>query len=388
MIQESKQIIEILKLDILKIIFSSPYKRDENLKKCVAMPKIVSGKSVFQFETFKGNQAFHENVSFETLFDAVLERFENTFSQMQIFTKEYIYSLKLSKKGKLLQTRCKNQEYTENISNLSHNKKKNYIIDVENAPQVLVDLGIITNDGKIINSMYDKFKQICRFCEMIDDVVSKDEREEYNIVDFGCGKSYLTFVVYHYFTKIKGKKVNITGLDLKKDVIEKCNSLSKKYGCENLTFLCMDVKDYVPKNKVDMVIALHACDIATDYALYSAYKWNSDYIFSVPCCQHEMNKNIKNNTNSMFCDYGLIKERFCALATDTIRAKLLESVGFSVDILEFVSPEFSPKNTLIRARHSGKINFGKKKKALSQIKDFENMFECKITLQKLLYPEE
>lgn len=388
MIQESKQIIEILNLDILKIIFSSPYKKDENLKKCIVKPLIVSGKNVFQFETFKANQAFHVNVSPEDFCNAVLERFENSFCQMQVFTKEYIYSLKLSKKGKLLQTRCKNQEYSENTPDLSHNKKKNYIIDVENAPQVLVDLGIITNDGKIKNGMFDKFKQICRFCEMIDDVVSKDEREEYNIVDFGCGKSYLTFVVYHYFTKIRGKKVNITGLDLKKDVIEKCNSLSKKYGCENLEFLCMDVKDYVPKNKVHMVIALHACDIATDYALYSAYKWNSDYIFSVPCCQHEMNKNIKNNSNSMFCDYGLIKERFCALATDTIRAKLLESVGFGVDILEFVSPEFSPKNTLIRAKRSSKINFGKKKAALSQIQEFEKMFDCKITLQKLLYPEE
>ena len=185
-------------------------------------------------------------------------------------------------------------------------------------------------------------------------------------------------------TEIAHKKVNIVGLDLKEKVIDDCNMLAKKYGYENLRFLCMDIKDYLPEVRPDMVIALHACDVATDYALYNAYRWQADYIFSVPCCQHEMNSKVKTENFSILCDYGLLKERFSALATDALRAKLLEYCGYSVDVLEFIDVEHSPKNVLIRAKRTTKINDKKKSIIIKGINTFSEEFCANLTFEKLI----
>ena len=349
-----KLVQEISKLNIIKGIFSVPYSKDFELVKASLRP-VTDG---YQIESFSKTQAFHENVKSTDLCTKICFLLENSFRQTEIFTDEYVYGIKISSKGKVLHNRRKNNEVTRQV--LSHNREKNHIIDLDNAPPVLVDIGVIGKDGKIISSRYDKYKQICRFVEFIDDVVKNDPRDEYNIIDFGCGKSYLTFICYHYMTEIAHKKVNIVGLDLKKKVIEDCNLLAKKYGYGNLTFLCMDIKDYLPKVRPDMVIALHACDVATDYALYNAYRWQADYIFSVPCCQHEMNGKVKSENFGLLCDYGLLKERFSALATDALRGKYLEYCGYNVDVLEFIDIEHSPKNVLIRARRTTRINDKKK----------------------------
>ncbi len=376
---ELKQLVsEIAKLNILKAVFSVPFSKDCEFQKCIVRPM---GER-FQFESFTKTQAFHENIEASALSDKVCSLLSDSFRQAEIFTVEYVYGIKISSKGKVLHNRRKNNDVK--AENTSHNREKNHIIDLDNAPPVLVDIGVIGKDGKIINSKFDKYKQICRFVEFIDDVVKKDPREEYNIIDFGCGKSYLTFICYHYMTQIAKKKVSIVGLDLKKKVIEDCNALAKKYGYDNLSFLCMDIKDYLPADRPDMVIALHACDVATDYAIYNAYRWQADYIFSVPCCQHEMNGRVKSDNFSLLCDYGLIKERFSALATDALRGKYLEFCGYNVDILEFIDVEHSPKNILIRAKRTTKINDKRRNLIKNKIDTFTREFNAQLYFERLV----
>lgn len=370
---------EISKLNIVKATFSVPYEKDAQIIKC----HLRQMGDKYQFESFSKTQAFHENIAENDLSDKICTFLNGAFRQAEIFTDSYIYGIKISLKGKILHNRRKNNE--ANVGALKHNREKNHIIDLDNAPPVFFDIGIIGRDGSIVNSKYDKYKQICRFVEFIDDVVKKDNREEYNIVDFGCGKSYLTFICYYYMTEIAHKKVNIVGLDLKEKVIEDCNILAKKYGYDNLKFLCMDIKDYLPETRPDMVIALHACDTATDYAIYNAYRWQTDYIFSVPCCQHELNSKVKSENYGILCDFGLLKERFSALATDALRSKYLEYCGYSVDVLEFIDIENSPKNVLIRARRTTKINYKKKNVIKAVIDTFTSEFNAELCFEKLIF---
>jgi len=168
------------------------------------------------------------------------------------------------------------------------------------------------------------------------------------ILDFGCGKSYLTFAMYHYLKELKAYPVRIIGLDLKADVIAHCNELAQKYGYSGLQFLVGDIAQYEGVDAVDMVVTLHACDTATDYALDKAVKWGAKVILSVPCCQHELNQQIENELLQPVLKYGLIKERMAALLTDALRAEILESKGYQVQILEFIDMEHTPKNILIR----------------------------------------
>ncbi len=354
-----KEFLEILSKilkDNPKSITLSNTKHAETKYKKTKIRQISA--DTYQFESFSDKQAFHENVPIEALTDKIIEYFNNYYRQLDAQCETKNYSLKLSKKGKLLFSSSKKcgSDASETNSVVSHNREKNYILKNGEYVPALFELGVMTADGKVKNQSYDKFKQINRFAELIDDIVRHDGREEYNIIDFGCGKSYLTFILYHYMTKIAGKKVNIVGLDLKKDVIEKCNSVAKKYGYENLHFFCGDIKDYNTSFTPDMVITLHACDTATDYALYNACRWGADYILSVPCCQHEINLSTKQDKNNLFNSYGIIKERYCALATDAIRGKLLEGYGYDVNILEFIDIVHSPKNLLIRAKRTGKKN--------------------------------
>ena len=325
---------------IIKIIMSKP-KSDAQYKKIIVS---ATDKGYFT-EQFTEKQVFHKNMQKSELLQ-YLQETALDYLQINAWTADTEHIILISKKGKVS---YKRKLSLNDAVKTNHNRKKNYIIEEgENVPP-LVDMGIFTADGKVVRSMYDKFRQINRFLELINDELKNKNYQELNIIDFGCGKSYLTFVLYYYLTEIMKIKANIVGLDLKADVIENCNKAAQKYGYSGLTFQLGDINGYKCDKKPDMVVTLHACDTATDYALYNAIQWGADLIFSVPCCQHELAAQMTSDTLSLLTRYGIIKERTASLMTDAIRANLLWYSGYNTQLLEFVDMSHTPKNILIRA---------------------------------------
>lgn len=267
----------------------------------------------------------------------------------------------------------------------ANNRKKEYILNEGDYIPAMFDLGIFTKDANVVAGMYDKFKQINRFVETVDDLLKNfDTNSSLTLLDFGCGKSYLTFIIYHYLTNIRHIQAKIIGYDLKTDVVEQCNVLARKYGYENLHFVVADVsKDVLYNEKIDVVVSLHACDTATDYALNFAIKHQVPYIFSVPCCQHEVNSDISQGDGDIdvLLKYGIVKERVSALLTDTIRAMLLEDAGYKVDVMEFVDFSHSPKNIMLRCVKKGRS----KPHNASKIRALMEKYHFNQTLYRLLY---
>ena len=375
-----KAIKEIAAQEIIKIVISNKMNKDVEYNKINFALKEKGNKEYYQIEKFTDKQVFHENIEKDQLEDKMLE-FISSYKQLSAWSSTNNFDLKISKKGKVFLGKKKSDN--SNLINKSHNKEKNYILKEGMIIQPLIDLGVFTKEGKVVKSKYDKYKQINRFVEIIDDEIKKNDQKELTILDFGCGKSYLTFVLYYYFVEIKKINVKMIGLDLKKDVIKKCNEIAERYGYENLHFELGDINGFKYNNKVDMVITLHACDTATDYALYNAIKWNSKMIFSVPCCQHEFNHQMKAESLSILTKYGIVQERVAALMTDAARANLLEVVGYKTQLLEFIDISHSPKNILIRAS-KGNVNKDKKDKSLREVNDLMNQFNFSPTLYNLL----
>ena len=372
---------EITADDIIKIVVSNKLNKDVEYNKITFLLKDNTKKQYYQIEKYTDKQVFHENINKEEIESKLLEMVANNYKQLSAWSETTTYDLKISKKGKIFLGKKKGDN--AKLANKSHNREKNYILKEGMIIQPLIDLGVFTKEGKVVNSKYDKYKQINRFIEMVDDEIKKTDQEELTILDFGCGKSYLTFVLYYYFVEIKKIKVNMIGLDLKADVIKKCNEIAKKYNYENLKFELGDINGYKYTNNVDMVITLHACDTATDYALYNAIKWNAKMIFSVPCCQHEFNAQMESDNLSLLTKYGIVKERVAALMTDAVRANLLEAVGYKTQLLEFIDISHSPKNILIRASKS-KVSKEKKEKSLLEVDNLIKEFNFNPTLYKLL----
>ena len=359
---------------IIKIIMSKP-KSDAQYKKIIVS---ATDKGYFT-EQFTEKQVFHKNMQKSELLQ-YLQETALDYLQINAWTADTEHIILISKKGKVSYKR-KLSLYDAVKTN--HNRKKNYIIDEgENVPP-LVDMGIFTADGKVVRSMYDKFRQINRFLELINDELKNKNYQELNIIDFGCGKSYLTFVLYYYLTEIMKIKANIVGLDLKADVIENCNKAAQKYGYSGLTFQLGDINGYKCEKKPDMVVTLHACDTATDYALYNAIQWGADLIFSVPCCQHELAAQMTSDTLSLLTRYGIIKERTASLMTDAIRANLLWYSGYNTQLLEFVDMSHTPKNILIRAVKS-QIPQKTREKYLVEAENVISEFGFSPTLYNLL----
>ena len=336
---------ELIGLSPVKIIISNAITKTQEIKKI----QIEKKEKYYQIAEFTEKQVFHKNVDEKELERVCVASLNENFLQLNAWAVSSETQIKLTRKRKVLfdVKKADNKKMAEEVK--TNNRKKNYILEEGSVIEPLVDMGIFNKEGKIVNSMYDKYKQINRFIEIIDDELKKKIITHLNIIDFGCGKSYLTFIVYYYLTAIKKIKVNMIGLDLKEDVIKKCNKAAEKYGYENLSFELGDINGYNAPFKVDMVITLHACDMATDFALYNAVNWGANYIFSVPCCQHELNSQIKSEKFSLMTKYGIIKERFSALVTDAIRGNILEYMGYNVNLLEFVDLSHTPKNILIRA---------------------------------------
>ena len=385
-----KLLNDVLNIEFVQAILSNPRKKDGVLKIKVR-PVEMRGKRIYQLESFTKTQAFHENLETEQAAERILSYMEE-FRQMQLDSGNMEYTVLVSKKGKV--TIQKHQaKGGKKQADLSHNRSKKYILKEGIPVPFLQDLGVMTQDGKIVRTKFDKFRQINRFLEFIEDILPRlDQKREVTILDFGCGKSYLTFAMYYYLHELQNYDVRIIGLDLKKEVIRHCSELAVKYGYEKLTFLEGDIADYDGVDEVDMVVTLHACDTATDHALAKAVGWNAKVILSVPCCQHELNGQMRNDILAPVMKYGLLKERFAALVTDGLRAQYLESVGYETQILEFIDMEHTPKNILIRAVNPVREKNGEKEpakraeteKCVRQIRDCEAFLHVEPTLGALL----
>lgn len=376
-----KTLDEVFEKEVIKIVISNKVKKDEKYNKVNISLKENNKNKFYQIEKFTDKQVFHENIKIDEINEKVYEIIDGKYKQMTVWSSSETFDLKISKKGKIFLGKKKNDN--SKIITKGHNKEKNYILKEGMIIEPLIDLGVFTKEGKVVNSKYDKYKQINRFIEIIDDEIKKNDYKELTILDFGCGKSYLTFVLYYYFVKIKNINVKMIGLDLKEDVIKKCNEIAKRYNYDNLHFELGDINGFKYNNKVDMVITLHACDTATDYALYNAIKWNSKMIFSVPCCQHEFNAQMKAEELSILTKYGIVQERVAALMTDSVRANLLECAGYKTQLLEFIDIAHSPKNILIRASKAN-ISKEKKEKSLVEVQNLMNTFSFEPTLYNLL----
>ena len=445
---------------LYRITISGP-RGDSEVSKVRIRPVEIKGKLLFQCQETVGAKEFHKNMTKDDVITQISDWMNGTFKQMQLEADTCTASVLVSKKGTMTIKKKPHMKGTGKPVNLAHNRKKRYILEEGIPVPFLQDLGVMTKEGKIVRTRYDKFRQINRFLEFIEDILPQlpSDREitildfgcgksyltfamyyyfrelkkldvniigldlkedviaicnglaekygyeklhfyqgdiasdilpqlpsdrEITILDFGCGKSYLTFAMYYYFRELKKLDVNIIGLDLKEDVIAICNGLAEKYGYEKLHFYQGDIASYTGRDEVDMVVTLHACDTATDYALEKAVKWNAKVILSVPCCQHELNRQIANKELYPIMDYGILKERMAALLTDGIRAKLLENAGYETQILEFIDMEHTPKNLLIRAvkRQEGS------KKLPEELKACMEVYHVKPTLADLLTEKE
>ncbi len=404
--EELRKVLEdTLNGGLYQVVISNAREKDK-ASKVKIRPVMIKEQLLFQETVYRGAQVFHGN------YDDVeaMERIENylyeDFKQCEIEHTNGKVIILVSKKRKMTikkklatnvgehgKTSAKQAQKT--IS-MAHNRVKNYILKEGTPVPFLIDLGVQSADGKIVHAKYDKYRQINRFLEFIEDILpALPADEEIHILDFGCGKSYLTFAIYYYLHELKGMDVRITGLDLKTDVINKCNRLSEQYGYQKLHFIQGDIAEYRDVEKVDMVVTLHACDTATDYALHKALLWDAKVILSVPCCQHEVNRQIASDILQPVLQYGIIKERMAALITDALRADLLRAKGYETDLLEFIDMEHTPKNILIRAvkkpgtdkamRQEDKAVQQEEMDKITRVTDF---LHIETTLQKLLLASE
>ena len=371
---------------LIRVILSNPSSKDGVIKIC-ARPMLKNKSLLFQIEEYTKTQVFHKNLTAGDAGSYLTGKLSSdtssqtaSFKNALVETQSFTANVLVSKKGTITIKKKMNTSAKQPKISLSHNRKKKYTLEEGIPVPFLIDLGVMTQNGNIINAHYDKFRQINRFLEYIEDILpSLPTGRELRILDFGCGKSYLTFAIYYYLKVLKGYPVRITGLDLKEDVIRHCNELAVKYGYDKLEFLCGDIAYYDGCSQVDMVVTLHACDTATDYALAKAVGWGAKVILSVPCCQHELNKQMKNDLLSPVLHYGILKERMAALITDGLRAQILEANGYRTQILEFIDMAHTPKNLLIRAVYNGHCADNK-----DQINELLAAFDINPTLYRLL----
>ena len=364
---------------LIKIVFSDRKSGDFN--KVIIKPIILKSAKNIQIESFKDNKTFHKNIDL------------NNLQELEDNLKEYIENFKqilLQIEGSDISFIRKKENFSrkEKDSNLiktsnEHNKKKQYILNEGDKIDFLIELGLMSVEGKILKSSFNKFKQINKYLEFIDDVIEELKAKKLitnhiNVLDFGCGKSYLTFALYYYLKNYrKDLTFSIVGLDLKKDVIEFCNKLAKKLNYENLEFLNGNIKDYDKSKEVDLVFSLHACNNATDYSLEKALSLDAKAILAVPCCHHEFFEKIQKNKNSEFyntlkimADNGVVLDKFATLATDSFRSLSLELCGYKTKMIEFIDMEHTPKNILIKAIKSKSSNLKEKLVEYNKLKEF------------------
>lgn len=375
-----------------RMIFSNPRSREHFIKLSVR-PISLRGALYFQIEEFTEKQAFQKNLLKEEALSYLLGQLESLYRNAEAAAAEQSLIILISKKGtvtiKEKRRSVQGKKQTEAVKLSAapavlplHNRTKKYLLPEGTPVPFLVDLGVMTADGRVVKARYDKFRQINRFLEFIEDILPRLDKGNVNtIIDFGCGKSYLTFAMYYYLKEIKGYPIRVIGLDLKKDVIALCSRLAQKFGFTELQFLHGDIAGFEGVQRVDMVVTLHACDTATDYAMAKAVRWGAKVILSVPCCQHELNKQIQHDLLAPVLQYGLLRERMSALLTDGIRAQLLEAVGYRTQVLEFIDMEHTPKNIMVRAVYQGT------KKDSAEVRELISALHAEPTLYQLFREE-
>lgn len=380
---------EIREDGLQSAVLSAPVKGSE-LEKVQIRPVVIKERELWQIAEYRNHQVFHSNCRIEDVMEKLSGWVGTPFKQVQLETVHFRGIILVGKKGTVTaKKKRKTDEKTDrNIGTEGqrlHDRTKNYILKEGSPIDFLVELSVMTKDGKVIKSRYDKFRQINRYLEFIADVIpALPEGRELRIVDFGCGKSYLTFAMYYYLHELLGRKVAITGLDLKEEVIKNCQALAERLGYEKLHFEIGDIAGYKTSSDIDMVVSLHACDTATDYALAQAAEWKASVILAVPCCQHEVNRQIKCTQLEAVLKYGILRERMSALITDGMRAQLLKEQGYEVQVLEFIDMEHTPKNILIRAVRRKGMRPAAADKGSEQLAEFLGLHT---TLQKLLHQE-
>lgn len=385
-----KEIVE--KNIFIKGSVSNPVDKKEEFTKGNLKPVLIKNEIFIQLESFRDKKAYHENIclcDFIRKFSDILDRFK----QILLITQGIDYQILKGKNDYNLKEIKNNRA----VESLEHNKKKKYIIDEGTPVPFLIKLGVMGEDGKVFKNSYDKFRQINKYLEFIDDTIREMQNKKLinthiKVVDFGCGKSYLTFALHYYLNNIREFTYEIIGLDLKKDVMEKCNKIARELNCENLEFLTGDIKDFDKLQNVDLIFSLHACNNATDYALLKGLELGAKAILAVPCCQHEFNEKMSKNKSSEFFQtelplgkHGILFERFTSLATDAFRAQCLELCGFKTQVMEFIDMEHTPKNILIRAIKD-KVSKESLEKKYSEYRRFKAYLGIEPLLDELLAP--
>lgn len=380
-------IYNIMNTEFVNAVISNKRNKSSITDKVKLRHIIMKETDLVQLTEYVNTKVIHKNMDFDEAATYILDSMNNQFKQCQINTEKMAYSILVNKKGHAA-IKSRPSQNNPCTKDYVHNKSKNYLLPEGEPVDFLVELGVMNKDGYVLKAKYDKFRQINRFLQFIDDIVTKlPSKREVKIIDFGCGKSYLTFAIYYFLKFKKEIDVNITGLDLKQDVIETCNALARKLNYDKLEFLNGDIADYAVDDNVDMVVTLHACDTATDFAIAKAVSWNARVIMSVPCCQHEINKQIQSDLLNPVLRYGILKERMAALITDGIRAELLRGNGYDAQIIEFIDMEHTPKNLLIRAVRKNisiKVKEDTEQNSKYMLEKLLNELNLNPTLKKLL----
>lgn len=372
----------------VKLIFSAKRRKSLSYSKVTVRPIALAGEVAYQAEYIFDNKVTHTNIDAAVTPDFCVNLMEKDFKQANVFTAEHDIQVLAAKTEKpRITTKLAASNHIGLSGSLSHNREKNYIIPDGTPCDFLIRLGVMDSNGKVVQKHYSKFRQINRFLEIIDDVFpylapEKASHKPIKIIDFVCGKAYLTFAIYHYLKLMKGLDVEITGLDLKTDVINFCNKVASDLGYCGLRFLRGDIADY-KNDHADMVGTLHACDTATDYALINAVSWNTKVILSVPCCQHELFKQIKNELHQPMLKHGILKDRLTEYLTDGLRGLKLESRGYDVSMIEFTSLEHTARNIMIKAIKKFDPAGPRAAKAQAQYDALCDFYHVKPTIGKL-----
>lgn len=367
-------------LSLLPALLSATFSGSSTLdwgNKVTIRPLTIKGQLMFQVTHFKENKALHRNLTSEGTAEVIIELL-SVFKQSVLFTTEADYHLSHGPNG----LSCRRRKPTKAPNKPSHDRTKLHLLPEGRPDPYLIELGLMSTDGRIIASKTHKYRQINHFLELVDQWLGDIPNGPLHIVDLGCGKAYLTFALYHYLRESKHLDVRLTGVDLKNDVIQDCQTLADKLGYDQLKFIQGTIDAYVPEQSVDIVVSLHACNTATDHALAKGVEWKAKFLFAAPCCQHELYGQVNCSPLTTLLQHGIMKERFAALVTDAVRAELLEAVGYDTQVIEFIDLEHSPKNLLLRSRL--KPSKPKQEQAWKQYLQIKEALQITPTLEKLL----